>query len=353
MKKELAPMMIERTKEIINDKEFQQENVMDPTKDFIRNRKMGFSGAMMYVLGNSRENLFFNSEKYAEAAGLESISAAAICKARAKIQWTAFESVFEQCALIMSMKKDFNGYQLLAVDGMKGEMPNLNSLKSTYPVNGKQGYPMFHALSVYNVMNDFFMAATFRPAPADEREMAMELQDKITQRSENNIWIFDRGFPSVQLIYNLEKAGQKFVMRVSNNFLKEVNDFTRGRAVDKSITITFDARRAAGKSMDIPFPYTFTLRCVRIRLDSGIEEILITNLNRKEFPKRKIKQIYGLRWGIEISYNYLKHAIFIEEFTSRKENGIKQDFYASLWAANLTNAAISDAMPPVIKKTKL
>ena len=59
MKKELAAMMIERTKEIINDKEFQQENVMAPTKDFIRNRKMGFPGTMMYVLGNSRENLFF------------------------------------------------------------------------------------------------------------------------------------------------------------------------------------------------------------------------------------------------------------------------------------------------------
>ena len=83
----------------------------------------------------------------------------------------------------------YNGYQLLAVDGMKGEMPNLNSLKTAYPVNDKQGYPMFHALSVYNVMNDFFMAATFRAAPADEREMTMELQDKITRRSENNIWI--------------------------------------------------------------------------------------------------------------------------------------------------------------------
>ena len=77
---------------------------------------------------------------------------------------------------------------------------------------------------------------------------------------------------------------------------------------------------------------------------------MVTNLPCEEFPKEKIKELYNYRWGIETSYNYLKNSIFIEEFTSRKENGIKQDFFASLWAANLTNAAIADAMPPTVKK---
>ena len=97
-------------------------------------------------------------------------------------------------------------------------------------------------------------------------------------------------------------------------------------------------------------PYAFEIRCVRIRLESGEDEFLITNLPRKEFPKRKIKELYRDRWGIETSYNYLKNSVFIEEFTSKKENGIKQDFYASLWAANLTNAAIADAMPATVQK---
>ena len=146
--------------------------------------------------------------------------------------------------------------------------------------------------------------------------------------------------------------GARFVMRVSADFLTEASDFARSGAVDKLLRVKWDENRQKGNKIKAETPYAFEIRCVRIRLKSGEEEFLITNLPRKEFPKRKIKELYNFRWGVESSYNYLKNAVFIEEFTSKKENGIKQDFYASLWAANLTNAAIADAMPPTVKKTE-
>ena len=39
----------------------------------------------------------------------------------------------------------------------------------------------------------------------------------------------DRGFPSLQLMYHLLEQKRKFVMRVSSNFLKEVNEFRRSK----------------------------------------------------------------------------------------------------------------------------
>ena len=350
MKEQTAEKMMERTKELIRNGEFQREYAANPERDFTRQRKLGFPETMSYVLGNCRESMELNAEKFAEAAKLDSVSAAALCKARAKIGWEAFREVFEKCAALCPLRKLYQGYEVLAVDGMKGEMPNLPTLKETYPVNAQQSYPMFHAMSAYDPLNETFQAALFRAAPADEREMAMELLNAENVKGRRAIWLFDRGFPCVALIQKLEESGARFVMRVSADFLREIEDFAHSGAVDKLVSVSWDDKRQKGNKIKAQVPYTFEIRCVRIRLESGEDEFLITNLPRKEFPKRKIKELYCLRWGIETSHNYLKNSVFIEEFTSKKENGIKQDFYASLWAANLTNAAIADAMPPTVQK---
>ena len=342
--------MLERTKELIGNEGFQREHAANHQRDFIRRRKLGFPETMIYVLGNCRESMELNAEKFAEAAKLESVSAAALCKARAKIGWEAFREVFEECAALAPVGKLYQGYELIAVDGMKGEMPNLPTLKETYPVNSRQSYPMFHAMSAYDPLNETFLAASFHAAPADEREMAMELLNAENVKGRKAIWLFDRGFPCVALIQKLENMGARFVMRVSADFLTDVSDFARSGAVDKLLRVEWSEERQKGSKTKAETPYAFEIRCVRIRLESGEDEFLITNLPRKEFPKRKIKELYHFRWGIETSYNYLKNSVFVEEFASKKENGIKQDFYASLWAANLTNAAIADAMPPTIQK---
>lgn len=61
----------------------------------------------------------------------DEISSAALCKARQKIKYTAFEELFEQTAASAPKDKRFHGYHLYAVDGMKGELPKLRN----YPQN--------------------------------------------------------------------------------------------------------------------------------------------------------------------------------------------------------------------------
>jgi hypothetical protein len=351
MKEQTAEKIMERTKELIRDGEFQRKYAANPERDFTRQRKLGFPEIMTYVLGNCRESMELNAEKFAEAAKLNSVSTAALCKARAKIDWEAFREVFEECAALTPVGKLYQGYELLAADGMKGEMPNLPTLKETYPVNARRSYPMFHAMSAYDPLNETFLTALFQAAPADEREMAMELLNAKNAKGRKAIWLFDRGFPSVALIQKPEEMGMRFVMRVSADFLTEVSDFARSGAVDKLLRVEWSEERQKGSKTKANLPYAFEIRCVRIRPESGEDEFLITNLPRKEFPKRKIKELYNVRRGVETSYNYLKNSIFIEEFTSKKENGIKQDFFASLWAANPANAAIADSMPATIKKS--
>ena len=68
MKERTAEKIMEKTKERIRDKRFQREYTVNPERDFIRKRKLGFSEMMAYILGNCRENMELNAEKFAEAA---------------------------------------------------------------------------------------------------------------------------------------------------------------------------------------------------------------------------------------------------------------------------------------------
>ena len=97
--------------------------------------------------------------------------------------------------------------------------------------------------------------------------------------------------------------------RICRIILTEVSDFARSGVLDKLLNLEWSQKRQKGSETKANLPYAFEIRCVRIRPESGEDEFLITNLPHKEFPKRKIKELYHYRRGIESSYNYLKNSV--------------------------------------------
>jgi IS4 transposase len=203
-------------------------------------------------------------------------------------------------------------------------------------------------------LNELFVRSEFHCGAADERELANKMIDSVMQdenyKEEAQVWLFDRGFPSLQLMYHLLEQKRKFVMRVSSNFLKEVNEFRRSKYIDRQISVTCTKRRIRSAQIQCEENTVLNLRCVRIHLSSGAEEILITNLERAEFPKRDLKKLYSLRWGIETSFNYLKNAVFVEEFTSRTENGLAQEYFVSLLMYNFSTCMFGSMQKDIPKK---
>ena len=138
------------------------------------------------------------------------------------------------------------------------------------------------------------------------------------------------------MIQQLENSGKKYVMRVSKSFLKEVNEFGKSSATDELIQITYDKRRGATNRVEgVQLPYIFSVRCVKIELSGGGAELLLTNLDKVEFSKKDIGELYNLRWKIETGFLNLKYAVCIEDFMGVKENSIKQEFFASLIKSNI------------------
>lgn len=322
-------------KKTIEEEKFQKQYTIDNERNFIRDRKLSFSDTILYTIGNTRGSSCLEAYKFCEAINCDSISDVAIRKARAKIAPEAFYELFLRTAEAVPQNKKYHGYQLIAVDGMKGELPKTPEFTEKY-CHHDDNIPLFHTVAAYDVLNEVFLDALFCFGGISEFEYGVSLVDQMAPRNKDcpRIWVFDRGFPSLRLLQHLHQHNEKYVLRVSTSFLKEVNEFTNSKAVDKEVQISFDKRRMATNRVVSDGITEFSIRCVRVKLKENTEEILVTNLNREEFPKRYIKEIYGLRWGIETSYNYLKHAVFIEEFTSRKENGIRQDFYSTLLMNN-------------------
>ena len=111
-------------KKIVAEEAFQERYTRNKEVDFTRNRKLGFSGTMLTAIGTCRGPAYLEAERFSNAAGCR-VSDTAIRKARAKIDPEAFYELFQRTVAVVPQEKKYHGYQLIAVDGMKGELPLL------------------------------------------------------------------------------------------------------------------------------------------------------------------------------------------------------------------------------------
>ena len=75
--------------------------------------------------------------------------------------------------------------------------------------------------------------------------------------------------------------------------------------------------------------YFMQFRVLKIKVADNTYEYIITNLPHS-FNLEDIKACYHWRWGIEVSFRYLKHANGLLYFHSKKPEFLKQEIYANL-----------------------
>lgn len=85
------------------------------------------------------------------------------------------------------------------------------------------------------------------------------------------------------------------------------------------------------------------MRVLKFKLDSGIVETLITNIFDERFSVADFKELYIKIWGIEVKYNEIKNKLQIENFTGETPIAIEQDFYSTMYLANMVALARKDA----------
>ena len=164
----------------------------------------------------------------------------------------------------------------------------------------------------------------FEHCKSSERVAAQDMIESFdADRIQNPLFIMDRGYPSAQLIDAIIRAGHKFIMRCPTEFL-------RGMKYPKQDNII--------EHQFVHLKYPVKVRIVRIQLSPDKTEYLITNLYDSDISLDDFRFLYRKRWGIETKYDDIKNKLEIENFTGYTPDAILQDFYASLFLANLAGA---------------
>jgi len=83
------------------------------------------------------------------------------------------------------------------------------------------------------------------------------------------------------------------------------------------------------------------IRIVKFTLPSGEIESLITNLF--DLDESEFKDLYFKRWRIEVKYDVVKNKLEMPCFGGFSENAIMQDFWISMYLANMAAIAKNEA----------
>ena len=87
--------------------------------------------------------------------------------------------------------------------------------------------------------------------------------------------------------------------------------------------------------------YELSFRLVKVTLDNGTIEYLITNLPQKKFPPCVLKELYNLRWGIEVSFLFTKYNVAMNSLHSIKREYIIQEIFAKLILFNFVSLIVA------------
>ena len=172
---------------------------------------------------------------------------------------------------------------------------------------------------LYDVLNHIVLDATLNHYQSDERKLALEHLEKLEEiKTEKELLIMDRGYPSTELMQAIEAKGFKYLLRVNkDHFFREI------KKAETDCTLCRETK-------DVKLYY----RLVLITLKNGTTEALITNLE-EDFTKEMLMELYRSRWEIETKYEDLKNKLQIENFSGLDPVCILQDFYSTMFLSNL------------------
>jgi hypothetical protein len=236
----------------------------------------------------------------------------------------------------------YRGFRVIGVDGSTLQLPDSQSIREKYGTCSNH-MAMARISHAYDPLNGITLDAIMNPYAASERPMAYNhILNIQPSNCAKDLYLFDRGYPSISLIYFLISQGKDFVMRASTGWLSAVkNVLISGK---RDVVIELFPSMTTGKQRDefrelfpnICLKTSIKVRVLIINLPTGEKEILVTSLIDKTKYKYKIfKELYHLRWGTEENYKFHKVRIEIENFSGKTPHAIEQDFNASVFTANV------------------
>lgn len=296
---------------------------------FTRKRILPFHDLLKYLLSMHKTSTQCALNNFLERRDI-TMSQQALSKARSKFDHSPFLKLFKGVrdafygAEYLPALHKFHDKFLVAIDGSETALPNLPVLLKKFGGTGaKASSPTARMSIAYDVLNDFIIDAAFTPLNVSEREHAKNHFDSVGKIIDlkNTIFIMDRGYASRELIELLSEKSY-YLFRLRSKFSTEIDALPLGSHI---ITLYDDMK----------------VRIVKFILPSGETETLMTNLF--DLDESDFKDLYFRRWRIEVKYDVVKNKLELPCFGGFSENVIMQDFWISMYLANMAAIAKNEA----------
>lgn len=332
--------------------------------DFIRNRKMSFKNVVYYNLNKKGITSKMEIEDFTDMINMIDISNVAVLKQREKLNAEVYnemrnrnlETFYNEYKTEVKL---FKGFVLAAVDGSYFEIPNtLNNRQNFGGVRKGTSSPRALVSNYFDILNHYILNTVIDRETADERKLADKGWSELQKLNIPYpiLRIKDRGYVSIKDFYYSNLNNEKYLVRLKKSDYKKQIDGMESD--DEIIELKYNrSRMNYYKNVDPDFSKlleekrkSIYIRIVKIELSNGDKECLATNLTKEEATTDDIKELYNLRWQIELNYHLLKESLKIETITSSKIELIKQDVYSQMLAFNILQSFIVDAQKELEQK---
>lgn len=347
-----------------------KDYVHNPKKDFSRVRKLPFDKMLKIIIGMGGTSLVNElTEEYDTLEHMATVPA--FIQQRDKIKPKAFEAVFTKFTSDIMQTVSSGEMQILAADGSDLHIPTDEKDKeSFYPgTYNTASYNLIHLNVLYDIKKRIYVEAGIHKSKAgNETGSLTDLVDASAIKSA--LAIMDRGYESYNVMAHIQEKGWKFLIRIKDGntgikqglsmpetdeydvpislsltrrntnkgkqLIKENNSYRRinSRVVFDYLPLTIQ------KNEEIQF-FSLYFRIIRFRLKNGSYETVVTNLDPLEYPSEKIREMYAMRWSVEVSFRSLKYTIGLLRFHSKKMAGIWQEVFARLIMYNFSELVTS------------
>ena len=314
-------------------------------RDFSRQRQLPLARVAQLIINQPKRSLAIEVQELFEKVFPEEAACgkSAFCQQRTKLKASFFYlwnqtlvAAFEQ--FYAGQLKRWKGYRLLATDGSCLYLFNNPEVVGYFGTKANQfgAVAMARALQVYDVLNHLVLWADLFSIQTSEQQVAYHWAEDYPCDA---LLLFDRGFCSYTMMYLLGQAEREkhFVIRARTGF-KVVQEFLKSRQTSRVVNLypsQHSISRLSQHGYHVTPQTAIQVRLIKVPLPNRPPEVLLTNVYDESLKAADFKEVYGLRWGVEGRWNYQKNQQQIEVFSGHRVLTIFQDYYASIFIANL------------------
>ena len=236
---------------------------------------------------------------------------------------------------------NWRGFRLLAADGSTAVLPTHPSVEQEFGLTGFGMYAdsnrsVARISLLYDVLN--FITIDGQIASYDTSERLLLQQHLKCIRTDSDLLILDRGYPSYGLMFQLQALGIHYCIRLRDDWWLEVRKMLEEGKTQKEVVFHLPKDEEELRSRNPDADTAIRCRIIAITLTDGSQQILCTSLSEEQAPAECFGELYHFRWNIEEGYKLYKCRMGLEAFSGKTALAVKQDFYAGIFM--MTTAAV-------------